>query len=248
MKNRIITTFVAALSIINCMAQDRVDGQPAQLSYKSKEIKSALYWEQNSRTGKWESRKNNKLVYLGEGVVVDNFQSLFIGDYAGHRYLFLDYMKYSWRYPALEKEWIYSRTLMQALLSEEDYRQLSSINTGETVVIMPRFYTEMFKGHREYSFPFFLELGETLRSASETLYKSYEKSYSTDFAERMYIKDYPPITLITVKRVQSSDGSDIVRFRVYPHSMKELIDKFYFEVSYSTYQNLFTEDKKKTYK
>ena len=57
------------------MAQDRNNAAPAQLATKSKEIKSALYWQQDRKTGKWESRKNTTLVYLGEGVAVDNFNS-----------------------------------------------------------------------------------------------------------------------------------------------------------------------------
>lgn len=83
----IIILAVIAFST-NCMAQDRNNAAPAQLATKSKEIKSALYWQQDRKTGKWESRKNTTLVYLGEGVAVDNFNSLFIGEYAGRRYLF----------------------------------------------------------------------------------------------------------------------------------------------------------------
>jgi len=104
----IIILAVIAFST-NCMAQDRNNAAPAQLATKSKEIKSALYWQQDRKTGKWESRKNTTLVYLGEGVAVDNFNSLFIGEYAGRRYLFCDFKEYSWRYPVLQTEWIVSR-------------------------------------------------------------------------------------------------------------------------------------------
>lgn len=45
-----------------------------------------------------------------------------------------------------------------------------------------------------------------------------------------------------------SDGKDVVRFLVYPHSSKWLIDNFYFEVPYSEFQKLFIADKKTTYK
>lgn len=248
MKHKFLAVIIALFAVLNCIAQDRVDSEPAQLSYKSKEIKSALYWHKNSKTGKWESRKNTKLTYLGEGVAVDNFNSLFIGEYSGHRYMFLDYKKYSWRYPALKQDWIWSRTIIQALLSDHDYKRLSNIETGDTVLIRPRFYHEMFKGHQEYSFPFFIKLGETLRASEETLYKSYERTDGKDFAERMHQKEYPQIDFIILKRVRCSDGSDVIRFNVYPKAMPELIDGFYFEIDYSTYKALFTEDKKTTYK
>lgn len=235
-------------AVINCIAQDRVDGQQAELSYKSKEIKSALYWHKNSKTEKWESRKNTKLVYLGEGIAVDNFNSLFIGEYAGHRYMFLDYKKYGWRYPALEQEWIWSRTIMQAILTDDDYDRLSNIGVGDTVIIAPRFYQEMFKGNEEYSFPFFVKLGETLRKSAETMYDSYIRTDGKDYAERMRKKDYPYIRFMVLKRVKGSDGKDVIRFNLYPKATPELIDGFYFEIDYSTYRNLFTEDNKTTYK
>ena len=59
-------------------AQSRTNSAPAMLSYKSKEINSALYWQQSSKTGRWESRKNTKRVYLGEGVAIENFNSIFL--------------------------------------------------------------------------------------------------------------------------------------------------------------------------
>ena len=42
----IIILAVIAFST-NCMAQDRNNAAPAQLATKSKEIKSALYWQQD---------------------------------------------------------------------------------------------------------------------------------------------------------------------------------------------------------
>lgn len=248
MIQKVLIALIIAMASFNSWAQDRIDNQPAQLSYKSKEIKSALYWHKNSKTGKWENRSNTKLVYLGEGVAVDNFNSLFIGEYLGYRYLFLDYKKYSWRYPVLQQEWIYSRMIMQALLSDDDYKRLSEISIGDTVIISPCFYHEMFKGHQEYSFPFFLKLGETLRSGATTLYDSYKRSANEDYAKRMHEKEYPPIQFIILKRVKGTDGRDVVRFQIHPNAMLELIDAFYFEVDYSIYQNLFTPDKKVTYK
>lgn len=246
MKKLLLFVFIAIS--LSSVGQERINSKPASLSYKSKEIKSALYWEQNRKTGQWESRKNTTLVYLGEGVAIDNFNSLFIGDYKGHRYLFLDFKEYSWRYPSLQMEWIVSRTIMAAILSKEDYDNLHGISDGELLIIKPRFYHKMFKGHPEYSFPFFLSLGETLRSSSETLYQSNKKAYGEDYAERLRQKDCPPIDFIVIKRTTEADGRDVIRFTLYPHALPELINSSYFEVAYSTYQNLFTEDKKRNYK
>lgn len=248
MRKILLSVFIAFAVILTCEAQDRMNEEPVSLSYKSKEIKSALYWQQSSKTGQWESRKNSSFVYLGEGVFVDNFNRLFIGEYKGTRYLFMDYYNYKWRYPALQTEWTMYRTMIAAQLSEEDYSKLSSLSSGEIITISPRFYHDMFKGHSEYSFPFYISLGETLRSSSETLYQSNRKAYGEDFANRQWENDYPPIIFIVLKRVVGSDGRDVVRFALYPHAMQELIDKHYFEVDFSVYRNLLTEDKRRTYK
>lgn len=245
-----IFTVLWAIFIIsaNSIAQDRINTAPAQLSEKSKEIKSALYWQQDGETGKWESRKNTTLVYLGEGVAVDNFNSLFIGEYAGRRYLFYDFKEYSWRYPVLQIEWIVSRTIMAALISENDYQHMKNIRAGEIVTITPRFYHKMFKGHAEYSFPFFLSLGETLYSSAQTMYQSYARTNGEDYAERYWKSEYPLLYFVVLKRVTNDDGHDVVRFVLYPHAASELIDSCYFEVEFAVYKNLFTADKKKNYK
>ena len=104
MKKVFFLLFMATIVSLAGNAQSRTNSAPAMLSYKSKEINSALYWQQSSKTGRWESRKNTKRVYLGEGVAIENFNSIFIGEYNNKRYLFLDFYRYFWRYPALKKE------------------------------------------------------------------------------------------------------------------------------------------------
>lgn len=248
MKKVFFLLFMATIVSLVGNAQSRTNSDPTALSYKSKEINSALYWQQSSKTGRWESRKNTKRIYLGEGVAIENFNSIFIGEYNNKRYLFLDFYRYSWRYPALKKEWMYSRTIMAALLSDDDYSHLSSLATNQTLSMIPRFYHSMYKGHAEYSFPFFLTLGETLLSATETLYKSNKRAYGEEYANKEWKKDYPPINFIVLKRITDSDGQDVVRFILYPKALPELIDYTYFEVDYSVYKNLLTKDKKVSYK
>lgn len=248
MRKLLLLVFTSVIASLNCIAQERTNSKPAELSYKSREIKSALYWGKNSKTGQWESRKNNKLVYLGEGIAVDNFNSLFIGDYKNKRYLFLDFRKYSWRYPNLEQEWIVSRTIIAGLLSEKQYNQMDSLAIGQTLKIVPKFYNEMFKGHAEYSFPLFLSLCESLRSSTETMANSYEHERGIEAAESYWKNEYPMLDFIILKRVSSSDGKDMVRFILYPKAMEELIDSTYFEVEYSVYRNLFIKDKNNKYK
>lgn len=138
--------------------------------------------------------------------------------------------------------------IMAALLSEADYSSMSNIEPGQVITITPRFYHKMFKGHAEYSFPFFLSLGETLCSSSETMYKSYARTNGEDYAERYWKSEYPLLYFIVLKRVVGSDGRDVVRFLLYPHAMSELIESCYFEVAFDVYKNLFTADKKTSYK
>lgn len=247
MKAKFILTVISFLIGFNIIAQDRTDSAPKQLSYKSTEITKALYWEENSSTGKWESRKNSKPGYEGEGIAVDNFLSIFIGDYAGHRYLFLDYIKYYWQYPNIKVDWSSSRAMMAALITNDDYNKMDSLSVNQVLTITSNFYESMWKSNREYSFPFFISLNETLRSSTSVMAKSYERE-SEGAGERYWKSEYPPIQFITLKRVVDSKGKDLVRFRIYPHAMPELINSFYFEIDYSTYRNLFKQAENNIYK
>lgn len=224
MKKKLFATFVFTALSLTAFSQDRVDSTPESLSMKSQEITKALFWKKDSKTGKWKSNKNNARPYLGEGVHSDNFNTIFIGDFKGHRYLFLDFFKGGWRYPALEREWMYFRYILAGLLNEEQYNSLRDLKTEQACSIMPKCYNMMFKGDNEYSPALFLSVTETLRSVEE------EKGSDE------------PIYLITVKRTLS-DGQDVVRFLVYPHGSDTLIDFNYFEVSHADYMKLFQPDK-----
>ncbi len=213
-----------AVSSTLCVAQSRVDKPVPELSWKSKELNNALYWSQSSKTGKWESRKCSKMVYLGEGVKVDNYHSLFLGTLNGDNYLFLDKRDYYWRYPTLETEWMYARTIYAALLSTEQLDALKNLPVGKAVVITPSYINNMSRGHEEYSFPFFLSLTETMKEVDPD----------------------NQVPFVTFKRVVEDNGKEVVRFCF--GAVTELIDISYFEVDYDKFNTLFTADSKNTYK
>ena len=240
---KILFFILSIFFVLPSISQEREDDAPASLSYKSKEITKALYWNKNSESGKWENRKNTKLVYKGEGIKVDNFNSLFVGEYKNRRYLFLDFKKYKWKYPSLEMDWVWYRTIIAASLSDEDYDKMQNLKDGEVLEIKPRFHNEMFKANRDYSFPFFLKLTETLYHSSETIYNIDKKNSGESYAELVWKKENPPITFIVLKKFIDSKGKELIRFSLYPSAFKELINSFYFEIDISTYNNLFTPDK-----
>lgn len=220
--------FVASLAMFAlstlCVAQSRIDTPVPELSWKSKELNNALYWSRNSMTGKWESRKCSKMVYLGEGVNVDNYHGLFLGTLNGDTYLFLDKRDYHWRYPSLQEEWMYSRFIYAALLSEEQLASLRNLPVGEEVVITPAYINSMSRANEEYSFPLFLSLTETMKG----------------------IETPNQVPFITFKRVVDDNGKEAVRFSF--GAVTELIDISYFEVDYDKFNTLFTTDNKTTYK
>lgn len=218
---KILFAVFAALSLV-CSAQTRVDTPAPELSFKSQPIKKALYWEQNN--GKWESRKNNKLVYLGEGVDVENFEVLFCGVFSGCRYMFLDKYDFFWRYPVTQVEWSRARTMHMTLVSDSDWEALKGIKFDNPVVVSSIYQHSMSKAHEEYSFPLFLSIGETLcdLGTKET-----------------------GVPVFIAKRVKS-DAGDVVRFRF--GAVTELIDAAYFEVPYSEWEKLFVADKSNSYK
>lgn len=224
-------------------AQNRVDSPSPALESKSKTLKKATYWEKVS--GKWKSRKANKLVYEGEGVECENMEGMFIGEYDGRRFLFVDKHDYFWRYPTLKTEWWKARTMHEALLLDEDYTALQNIKAGESVVVVPKFKLSMSKAHEEYSFPQFLSLGSTLLSSAETMYDSYLTHEGKERADAYWRESYPALPFIIVKRVDSDKG-DVVRFRF--GSITELIDSVYFEVPYSEWMGLFIPDSTVLYK
>ncbi len=218
-----IAIFIALIICVSVRAQDRVDAAPEQLSWKSQAIDNALFWEQN-KNGKWVSRKNTKKPYHGEGVAIENFNTTFTGVFRNVRYLFIDAFGYRWRYPNLEMEWMYEKKMYAFELTDSDYSNLQNLKEGETVSVMTKNHNDMFVGHDDYSFPFFLRLTDTLRGTEET-----------------------PQYAICAKRTKSN-GTDVVRFLIAPTCLPDLIDTNYFEVSYDTFQRLFTQDKKNTYK
>lgn len=207
-----------------CTAQSRVDTPVPELSWKSKELNNALYWKRNAETGKWESRKCSKMVYLGEGVNVDNYHGLFLGTLNGDTYLFLDKRNYHWRYPNLELEWMYSRFIFAALLSEEQLETLKNLPVGEKIVITPTYVNSMSRANDDYSFPLFLSLTETLKGVEEP----------------------NRVPFITIKRIVDDKGKEAVRFVF--GAVTDLIDISYFEVDYDKFNTLFTADNKTTYK
>ena len=120
------------------------------------------------------------------------------------------------------------------LLTENDYNAMRNLRVGETLTIASRYYNGMNTSHSEYSFPFFLELTETLISSTQTVYKSYLEPNGDNRRAELYLKSkHPEKKFITFKRVQTSDGKDVVRFCVYPHGSELLINSHYFEVDYS---------------
>ena len=66
MKKVFFLLFMATIVSLVGNAQSRTNSDPTALSYKSKEIKSALYWQQSSKTGRWESRKKRNAYILAK--------------------------------------------------------------------------------------------------------------------------------------------------------------------------------------
>lgn len=217
---RKITLLLAVLCMtLTATAQERVNTAPTALSWKSKPVKTATYWEQ--KDGRWSSRPCNRLKYLGEGTACDNLTALFVGILNGKRYIFADRNDYYWRYPYLQQGWMTARAMHDWLITEDDYSRLDSLHDGETVIIKSTYSNKLWKNNREYSFPFFLSLTNT-----------------------MY-KEAAPTTCMAVRRYKGKDG-DVVRFRL--GAVPELLETAYFEVSYDVWRNLFNEDKTTKYK
>ncbi len=214
--------------------------QPS-LSFRSKAIDNAMYWEQDG--GLMKGRKCDKLEYLGEGVACENFETMYTGNFEGRPYLFVERHDYYWQYPDLRLEWRHKNMIYQVLLSEDDLNRLDSLKTGETYSVVPRFYNAMCTDKRDYTFLFFLMMSKELLSSAEVMYSSYERTDGRDRAERYWQGQYPPEPFITVRRVTSTEGKDVVRFRF--GSLVELLDSFYFEVPYKDWRRLFEADGRK---
>jgi hypothetical protein len=243
MKKGLLSTLaLIALCANNLWAQDRVNTAPKSLSYKSQEIKTALFWNHNSSTGEWSSQLA-KYDYLGS-----NFRSIFIGEYEECRYLFLDHLKGTYRYPNIKVDYYYYREMVATLLSDEDYEKLKNISQeGEVVIVTSNYQNEASKN--TVSFPTFLNLTETLRSTEEILKQGAEL-----LGEKY--EEEGPYTPMIAKRV-ISNGIDVVRFQIPPlstivnsplSSIDKSMEDSYYEIEYSEFQKLFLPDKKVTYK
>lgn len=247
MKRILIVCLLVLFGSGSLSAQDRVDQPGTMLSYKSREIKKALYWEQID--GKWKSRYNTEIRFQS-GVQCDNFRSLFIGCIDTMRFLFIEYDKGEYLYPNLEMDWRYFRTICAGLLEEANYEALKAIAPGQQVSVVSHYTNESHK-NAQYSFPGFMDMTRLLYSSARTLYNSYEKEYDTDAAAAYWQKEYPDKFMLAVLRT-TSDGKDVIRFQVFPAyiNMGEPVgmDKFYFEIPYDEYEKLFQADRKLTHK
>lgn len=247
MKRIFIFCLLILFSLSSLSAQDRVDQPQTILSYKSKEINRALYWEQVD--GKWKSRYNTEIRYQS-GVQCDNFRSMFIGCIDTMRFLFIEYEKGEYLYPNLEMDWRYFKTICAGLIEEPDYDALKAIAPGEQVSVVSHYDNESHK-NTQYSFSRFLNLTRLLYSSARTLYNSYAKEYGTEAAAAYWEKEYPDKFMLAVLRT-TSNGKDVVRFQVFPAyiNMGKPVgmDNFYFEISYDEYGKLFQADRKLKHK
>jgi hypothetical protein len=216
------------------VAQDRIDEKPTSLTYKSKEIRYALFWERNPKKGKWESRINTDRPYYGEGKFSSNFNSIFFGKIDSLTFLFIDYWDGRFKYPNLKLEWTYYKSLKSALITDSDYEAMKNIQYGETLKIFSKFTDYAFKGDVGYSFSVFLD---DIKRSYSSFIKDIEQGYEL----------YLTSLIMTIKRVKS-EGKDVVRFRVYPDANYKLIDSCYFEIPYNDFQVLFKSDSRLRYK
>lgn len=236
-----------------CLSQDRVNEKPTTLSYKSKEIRTAMYWYKDPKNGKWKSRFNAGILVSGrQGEQIDNFRSLFIGQLDTLRFIFIDYDKGEYKYPNLEQDWTYYRTIFAALITDTVYDSLKNIEQDEIVNVVSAFTNDMYKDSYDYSFSFFLQLVNTNYSADMALYKYHKKEYGEEYAKSKFRENNPPKYVFAAKRTKSN-GQDVVRFQVFPietilgQTLSDLDDD-YFEVPYKEYLSLFTSDSKLKYK
>lgn len=240
------TTFLLYLTC--SFAQTRENENIITLEYKSKVISNAKYWHKDN--GKWKSRSCHNFQFE-EGVQSENFNTIFIGSINSLKFLFIDYYKAEWEYPNLKLDWRYYRKLHGALITDNDYTLLKDIQLNKVVNIISSFNFDMYKGNKHYSFPYFLDLMNTIYSSSQILYNSYKKHEGEEYANRKYKEENPPKYILWVKRTMNNN-KDVIRFSVFPVSLdlgKPIFtDNFYFEISYEKYMNLFKEDKRKTYK
>ncbi len=247
MKRILIICLLMLFGSGSLSAQDRVDQPATTLSYKSQEVKRALYWKQID--GKWKSRYNTDIRFQS-GVQCDNFRSLFIGSIDTMRFLFIEYDKGAYLYPNLEMDWRYFRMICAGLLEEADYEALKTIVPGQQVSVVSHYTSESHKG-LQYSFSRFLDLTRLLYSSTRTLCNSYEKEYGPDAAMSYWQKEYPDKFMLAVLRT-TSEGRDVIRFQVFPAyiNMGEPVsmDISYFEISYDEYGKLFRADRKLTHK
>ena len=212
-----------------------------------------MYWYKDSKNGKWKSRFNADILVAGrQGEQTDNFRSLFIGQLDTLKFLFIDYNKGEYKYPNLEQDWTYYRTIFAALITDTAYDSLKNIGQNEIVNVISDYTYDAYKDNRDYSFSFFLKLGNTLYSAKTALYKLNKKDYGEEYAKSKFRENNPPKYVFAAKRT-NSNGQDVVRFQIFPDygilgEPLQSLDDDYFEVPYKEYLSLFTSDHNLKYK
>ncbi len=239
MKKLLALFLLIVVSVMTTTAQDRTNATKRQLSWKSKEITSAHYFNYNYKTGKWESHKNASPSYT------NNFNKIFIGEYNGDKYLFLDYWEIGWKYPEIKEGRFYHKRIYQGLLTKKDFEALKNLEFGDIYVFQANIWGTLRKSKQINRLE--NDFGRDYVWAS-TSKESREYSPSS----LLYITERAPfiregVQLIVVKRTLSN-GQDVIRFRTYPNANKYSIDSAYFEISYDYFQRLFTPSKSVKFK
>lgn len=228
----LLAVFMLIINSIQDRAQDRINSKPLSLSYKSKELRKATYWEQDQ--GKWVSRNNTKIEYQS-GVHSKNFKSIFFGRIDSVSMIFIDYSQGRYKYPNLELEWGYYPEIHSAVIDKDKCSQMKNIQPNQIVSITSRYTNKINKLHPEYNFSLFLDLSRTL--------------YETDILLK---EKHVDLYILSAYRTRNK-GVDVVRFDIFPYPWavemgNPEFTNWYFEVTYKDFMVLFDEDSKKTYK
>lgn len=251
MKKILLLCAITLGCMFNLAAQDRVDVAPKTLTYKSKELNYATYWELVK--GKWKSRYNRKLDYKINGPC-ENFRTVFIGDLDSLKFLFVRYHTRVYYRVGFHEESYSPTKLYAGLISPMDYKMLKDIAPGQLIPVMSSYYNDI-PSEEGFYFPDFLQQLEVEYKSHMGIYTCKLKTEGRDAADRYWNSQYLERLIFLVKRTTSS-GKDVIRFRFFFNNsealgvsdLNDLLRDAYFEVPYEEYMELFKPDRKLTYK
>ncbi|WCC43983.1 hypothetical protein PJW08_09210 [Tenacibaculum finnmarkense] len=236
MKKTVLLAIILISGFINANAQSRTNEKILEFKTKSTKLSSAIGWKKNEKTGKWIENKNviddQKVASYWISRISQNFKWLqfsTINQDGKDYYVFLyERLAGTYKYPSIRKNWEKEKRTYFFVITTEQYNEIKTkidLKSGNNIKIISKMSGNI-------SDRFKILGGEHLYNEDNLLAKITKAIKKPSYSENCFILNS-----------QTTDGNDIVRFRLPEscYSIEKYMKTEYFEVKTVEFQTILSE-------